>query len=364
MKRCLGRYRTAACGGILSNSLSGRVPWTLTELEYLKRMDISNNHFSPINLHINQKFEHLHKSKSQQIQEGKRMRLQWLSKNLPTNLLRSMPYENQSSCTCFYKVVLKNNATYAVKGLKKLLVSFKEFGQTIRRIGNLKHRNIPPLVGYRCTKHKKLLFYKYQSNESLLNLLQEPLISEQGISRLLDSKQNCLISSNGYMAPKKSLSEGGNVFSFGVILLELLTGKTVEKTRVDLPKWVIQHALEDRSVSSISSLASGHLDRVLVTSIMVDTGVSAGDDSTQVVLAIRGLRLEEFLDLDASKPTKYVERTTGGRVVNPEYVQFVKQDSSLASWLLSTVSFDILPQLVGADTSVEIWKQSLLLLLL
>ncbi|KAK8648640.1 hypothetical protein V6N13_129388 [Hibiscus sabdariffa] len=264
----------------------------------------------------------------------------------------SADLQSQSSCTCFYKVVLKNNATYAVKGLKKLLVSFKEFGQTIRRIGNLKHRNIPPLVGYRCTKHKKLLFYKYQSNESLLNLLQEPLISEQGISRLLDSKQNCLISSNGYMAPKKSLSEGGNVFSFGVILLELLTGKTVEKTRVDLPKWVIQHALEDRSVSSISSLASGHL------------GVSAGDDSTQVVLAIRGLRLEEFLDLDASKPTKYVERTTGGRVVNPEYVQFVKQDSSLASWLLSTVSFDILPQLVGADTSVEIWKQSLLLLLL
>ncbi|KAK8705969.1 hypothetical protein V6N13_049553 [Hibiscus sabdariffa] len=143
----------------------------------------------------------------------------------------------------------------------------------------------------------------------------EPLISEQGISRLLDPKQNCLISPNGYMAPKKSLSERGNVFSFGVIQLELLTGKTVEKTRVDLPKWVgsmvreertrevfdkdvprtamqwafpllnmalkcvshspqdrpttaevvlqihdALHALEDHSVSSISSLASGHLD--------------------------------------------------------------------------------------------------------
>ncbi|KAL4302386.1 hypothetical protein GQ457_10G022830 [Hibiscus cannabinus] len=76
----------------------------------------------------------------------------------------------------------------------------------------------------------------------------------------------------------------------------------------------------------------------------------------QVILTIRGLGLEEFLDPDVLKPSKYVENTTGGRVLNPEYVQFVKQDSSLASWLLSTVSSDILPQLVGADTSADIWN--------
>ncbi|MBA0733816.1 hypothetical protein Gogos_017791, partial [Gossypium gossypioides] len=199
---------------------------------------------------------------------------------------------SQSLYTSLYKVILKNNATYAVKRLKKLQVSFKEFEQTMRRIGNLKHRNILPLVGYSCTDTEKLLFYKYQSNGSLLSLLQgyiegkkefpwrfrltiatgiarglafiyqssndqdsiphgnlklsnillgenmEPLISEYGISRLLDPKKNCLDSSNGYMAPEKSLSEQGDVFSFGIILLELLTGKTVEKTGVDLPKWV------------------------------------------------------------------------------------------------------------------------------
>ncbi|TYG82557.1 hypothetical protein ES288_D01G098400v1 [Gossypium darwinii] len=199
---------------------------------------------------------------------------------------------SQSLYTSLYKVILKNNATYAVKRLKKLQVSFKEFEQTMRRIGNLKHRNVLPLVGYSCADTEKLLFYKYQSNGSLLSLLQgyiegkkefpwrfrltiatgiarglafiyqssndqdsiphgnlklsnillgenmEPLISEYGISRLLDPKKNCLVSSNGYMAPEKSLSEQGDVFSFGIILLELLTGKTVEKTGVDLPKWV------------------------------------------------------------------------------------------------------------------------------
>ncbi|KAL4278030.1 hypothetical protein GQ457_03G023670 [Hibiscus cannabinus] len=75
----------------------------------------------------------------------------------------------------------------------------------------------------------------------------------------------------------------------------------------------------------------------------------------QVVLTIRGLGLEEFIDPDVPKPAKFVEKESGGRMLNPEYVQFVKQDSSLASWLLSTVSPDILPQLVGADTSASIW---------
>ncbi|PPD79084.1 hypothetical protein GOBAR_DD23995 [Gossypium barbadense] len=175
---------------------------------------------------------------------------------------------SQSLYTSLYKVILKNNATYAVKRLKKLQVSFKEFEQTMRRIGNLKHRNVLPLVGYSYIEGKKEfpwrfrltiatgiargLAFIYQSsndqdsiphgNLKLSNILlgenMEPLISEYGISRLLDPKKNCLVSSNGYMAPEKSLSEQGDVFSFGIILLELLTGKTVEKTGVDLPKWV------------------------------------------------------------------------------------------------------------------------------
>ncbi|GMJ11540.1 REDUCED IN LATERAL GROWTH1 [Hibiscus trionum] len=204
----------------------------------------------------------------------------------------SADLRSQSICSSLYMVILKNNVTYAVKRLKQLQASLEEFSQTMRRIGNLKHRNILPLVGYSCTNDEKLLFYKYQSNGSLLNLLQgyiegkrefpwrlrltiasglakclafiypnrndaeesiphgnlklsnillgenmEPLISEYGISRLLDPKKNCLFA-NGYAAPEKSLSEQGDVFSFGVILLELLTGKMVEKTGVDLPKWV------------------------------------------------------------------------------------------------------------------------------
>ncbi|KAF5730501.1 hypothetical protein HS088_TW19G00092 [Tripterygium wilfordii] len=200
--------------------------------------------------------------------------------------------QSHSLCSSLYKVMLKNNNVYAVKRMKKLQVSLEEFGQTMRQIGNLKHPNILPLIGYHSTDEEKLLIYKYQDNGSLLDLLdnyiegkrefawglrlsiasgiargldfiyqssgnqeiiphgnlklsnillnenEEPLMSDYGFSRFLDPNRGCIFSINGYTAPEKALSEQADVFSFGVILLELLTGKTVERSGIDLPKWV------------------------------------------------------------------------------------------------------------------------------
>lgn len=79
----------------------------------------------------------------------------------------------------------------------------------------------------------------------LLNENKEALISEYGYWNMVDPKSASLQrSSNGYgsyTAPEKCSSEKGDVFSFGVILLELLTGKIVENSYsggLDLPKWV------------------------------------------------------------------------------------------------------------------------------
>lgn len=75
----------------------------------------------------------------------------------------------------------------------------------------------------------------------LLNENNEPLISEHGLTKFLDPNNRGFIfsaQSHAYTAPEKSLTEKGDVYSFGVILLELLTGKSIEVIRIDLAKWV------------------------------------------------------------------------------------------------------------------------------
>ena len=72
----------------------------------------------------------------------------------------------------------------------------------------------------------------------LLNDNNEPLISEHGLSKLLDPNRSFFFASHGYTAPENSLTEKSDVYSFGVILLELLTGRSIEINNIDLPRWV------------------------------------------------------------------------------------------------------------------------------
>lgn len=74
-------------------------------------------------------------------------------------------------CTSLFKVRLKSQY-YAVKTLRKMQINFVEFRKTMRLIGNLRHPNILPLVGYYSANEEKLLIYKYQRNGSLHELLE------------------------------------------------------------------------------------------------------------------------------------------------------------------------------------------------
>lgn len=74
----------------------------------------------------------------------------------------------------------------------------------------------------------------------MLDEKEEPLISEYGIAKFLVANKARFFNSSSYAAPEKRLNEQADVYSFGVILLELLTGKFAEmqKNGLDLPKWV------------------------------------------------------------------------------------------------------------------------------
>ncbi|KAJ7963693.1 Inactive receptor kinase [Quillaja saponaria] len=233
------------------------------EGEMLNRLDespvkVSPIKVSPINVIEEVMLEETHSELVLFVDEDERFKLEDL-------LGAAADLRKQTVCSSLYKVMLKNNALYAVKRLKKLQVSFQEFAMTLRQIGNLKHPNILPLVGYHSTNEEKLLIYKFQTNGSLLNLLEDymegkkdfpwkhrlciaygiarglmfiykklddkeiiphgnlklsnillneneqPVISEYGFSKFMDPEKACLFSSHG---------------------------KSVEGTGIDLPKWV------------------------------------------------------------------------------------------------------------------------------
>lgn len=92
---------------------------------------------------------------------------------------------------------------------------------------------------YRMSKESDIVPHgNIKLSNILLNENEEPLISECGYIKFLEPSTASLFDSNGYTAPEKKLTEQADVYSFGVVLLELLTGKIVEKSGLDLPKWV------------------------------------------------------------------------------------------------------------------------------
>ncbi|XP_010670123.2 probable inactive receptor kinase At3g02880 [Beta vulgaris subsp. vulgaris] len=197
-----------------------------------------------------------------------------------------------------YKAALDNGVAVAVKRLKEVTVTEKEFKEKLEEIGKLEHENLVGLRAYHCSANEKLLVYDYFPMGSLSALLhgnrgggRTPLNWEtrsaialgaaRGITYIHSQNSkashgnikssNILLSNSyearvsdcglaqlanpsttpnrvaGYRAPEitdaRKVSQKADVYSFGVFLLELLTGKAPTHTLlneegVDLPRWV------------------------------------------------------------------------------------------------------------------------------
>lgn len=77
----------------------------------------------------------------------------------------------------------------------------------------------------------------------------------------------------------------------------------------------------------------------------------------QVLTAIKGYGLEKFLSNEGFLPEEFiVDDQSQQQIQNPEFLAWQRQDQLVASWILSSLSENILVMMVGLTTSKDIWE--------
>nr|XP_043612314.1 probably inactive leucine-rich repeat receptor-like protein kinase IMK2 [Erigeron canadensis] len=205
-----------------------------------------------------------------------------------------------------YKATLEDGNMVAVKRLReKVTKAQKEFETEVSELGKIRHANILALRAYYLgPKGEKLLVFDYMPHGSLASFLhargpksvinwsarlniivgitkglvflhsqeniihgnltssnvlldeqKNPAIADVGLSRLMTNAANTNVVATagtlGYRAPELSKLKNANtktdIYSLGVIMLELLTGKSPSEATdgLDLPQWVASIVKEE-----------------------------------------------------------------------------------------------------------------------
>ncbi|KAK9090477.1 hypothetical protein Sjap_023654 [Stephania japonica] len=266
-----------------------------------------------------------------------------------------------------YKVFLDGGKTLAVKRIKGWDIPVEAFELRMRNLDRVRHPNVLPIIAFYGSKEEKLLVYEFQENGSLFNLLHgtkegrrfdwgsrlsvaasvaEALaymhveFQEDGIAHgnlkstniLFNSTMDPCIGEYGLMVINNSLSHNNNenepsketsaqgpylnfkvdLYAFGIVLLELLTGKLVHNNEPELARWVQKVVREEWTAEIfdnslvVEGVSEDRLVSMLQVALKCINPCSEERPSIyQVALMINTIREEEERSI-ASEPSSNV----------------------------------------------------------
>ncbi|KAK4767633.1 hypothetical protein SAY86_015383 [Trapa natans] len=271
----------------------------------------------------------------------------------------------KSSYGTAYKATLEDGHQVAVKRLReKTTKGAKEFEREVASLGKIRHPNLLPLRAYYLgPKGEKLLVFDYMPKGSLTSFLHargpetsidcqmrmriavgvarglnhlhtveniihgnltssnvlldeeaEAHIADYGLARLMTSSSSTLVGTAGtvgYAAPElsktKKPTNKTDVYSLGVIILELLTGKSPSEGTEgeDLPQWVASIVKEEWTnevfdlelMKDTTNIWDGLLNTLKLALHCVDPSPAARPEVQQIIQ-----ELEEIMPELAEKP--------------------------------------------------------------
>lgn len=254
-----------------------------------------------------------------------------------------------------YKAVLETGSVVAVKRLRDGNMPENEFRERIEAIGAMNHPNLVPLQSYFHSRDEKLLVYDYMPMGSLSALLHGnrgsgrtplnwetrtaiALAAARGIdyihstssaashgniksSNILLAGSEARVSDHGlahiagaaaasnrvagYRAPEvtdtRRVSQKADVYSFGVLLLELLTGKApahavLDEEGVDLPRWVQSVVREEwtAEVFDIELLRYQNAEEEMVQMLQLGVNCTTQYPDQRPAMSVVVARIEEI----------------------------------------------------------------------
>ncbi|KAM0055546.1 putative protein kinase RLK-Pelle-LRR-III family [Helianthus debilis subsp. tardiflorus] len=259
--------------------------------------------------------------------------------------------------------------TLAVKRIKDWSLPSNDFKLRMKRLNNVKHPNVLPVVAFYCSRQEKLLVYEYQPNGSLLKLLHgmatgqtfdwssrlgvasaiadalafmhdelrpdgiahgnlkssnilfnknmEPSISEYGLMTVDNPANSPLINDTFQHFNTDEIESAfrADIHALGVILLELLTGKMpmVENNGMDLATWVVSVVKEEWTVEVFDRalIREGASEERMVNLLQiaikcVDRSPDSRPSINQVAVMINNIKEEDERSMDVSESPFYM----------------------------------------------------------